>query len=133
IAVGTGAASDGTFTGVAPGASLMVAKALRADGTGQTSWVIDAMEWAATNGADIINLSLGSEPTDGTDPASLAVDALSEQTGALFVVASGNDFQDQHVLAPGTASSALTVGAVNRQDVIPSFSNRGPRRGDAAV
>jgi hypothetical protein len=133
IAVGSGAASGGTYTGVAPGASLMVGKALGAGGTGQTSWVIDAMEWAATNGADIINLSLGSDPTDGTDPASQAVDALTEQTGALFVIASGNNFQDLHVLAPGAASSALTVGAVDRLDAIPFFSNRGPRRGDAAV
>lgn len=131
--LGDGTASGGTYTGVAPGASLMAAKAIDASGSGPTSAVIAAMEWAAYGGADIINLSLGSEPTDGTDPSSQAVDTLSAETGALFVAASGNDFQDVHVLAPSAADSALSVGAVDAQDEVPFFSNRGPRRGDAAV
>jgi subtilisin family serine protease len=53
--------------------------------------VIAAMEWAALErDADVVNLSLGSVPTDGTDPASQAIDSLTEASGALFVVASGN-------------------------------------------
>jgi subtilisin family serine protease len=133
IVTGTGAASGGTYRGVAPGASLMIGKVLNDSGSGLMSWAIDGMEWAAHNGADVVNLSLSAPATDGTDPGSLAVDALSAETGTLFVIASGNDYSDAAVGTPGAATAALTVGAVDDQDALADFSNRGPRRGDAAV
>lgn len=133
IVAGTGAASGGRYTGVAPKASLMVGKVLNNDGRGSLSWAIDGMEWAAHAGAGVVNLSLGSDPTDGTDPASQAIDALSEETGTLFVVAAGNDFTDAAIGAPAAATAALTVGAVDDDDLLADFSSRGPRRGDAAV
>ncbi|HLV57364.1 MAG TPA: S8 family serine peptidase [Natronosporangium sp.] len=133
IIAGSGAASDGTYRGVAPGADLMIGKVLPDSGSGPTSAVIAGMEWAAFGGADIINLSLGGGPSDGSDPASLAVEALTEQTGALFVVAAGNNEGDASVNAPAAASAALAVGNVDKQDQLWFSSNRGPRRGDAAV
>lgn len=133
IIAGTGAASGGQYTGVAPGASLMIGKVFNDNGTGLMSWAIAGMEWAARGGADIVNLSLSSAPTDGTDPGSQAIDALSAETGTLFVVASGNDYRDAAVGAPGVATEALTVGAVDDNDTLADFSNRGPRRGDAAI
>jgi subtilisin family serine protease len=129
IVAGSGEASEGTYRGVAPGADLLIGKVLPDSGTGPTSAVIEGMEWAANAGADVVNLSLSGSPTDGTDPASLAVEALTAQTGALFVIAAGNDSGDAAVGSPGTATSALTVGAVDKQDALASFSNRGPRRG----
>ena len=133
IVTGTGAASGGQYKGVAPGASLMVGKVLTDAGTGFMSWAIEGMEWAARGGADVVNLSLSAPPTDGTDPGSLAVDALTAETGTLFVIASGNEYSDAAVGSPGAATAALTVGAVDDQDALADFSNRGPRRGDAAV
>ena len=89
---GTGEASDGDYNGVAPGADLIVGKVLGgADGEGQDSWVLAGMEWAAESGADVVSMSLGDTmPSDGTDPMSQAVDALSEQYDTLFVIAAGN-------------------------------------------
>jgi subtilisin family serine protease len=133
IVAGSGAASGGQYRGVAPGASLMVGKVLDDGGNGQLSWAIDGMEWAAHNDADVVNLSLGAGATDGTDPGSQAVDALSAETGTLFVIASGNDYRDAAVSTPGAATAALTVGAVDDNDALAAFSNRGPRLGDAAV
>jgi subtilisin family serine protease len=133
IVAGSGEASGGTLQGVAPGADLLIGKVLPDSGEGPTSAVIAGMEWAAHAGADIVNLSLGAPGSDGTDPASLAADRLTAETGTLFVVASGNNQGDVAVNAPGTASSALTVGAVDKADALADFSNRGPRRGDAAV
>ena len=101
IAAGSGAASDGRYRGVAPGAELMIGKVLPDSGSGPESAVIAGMEWAAESGADVINLSLGSGPTDGTDPASQAVDELSAETGALFVIATGNDYADAYVTFAG--------------------------------
>ncbi|MFD6175889.1 S8 family peptidase [Isoptericola sp. NPDC060282] len=124
---GTGAASGGTYRGVAPGAELVIGKVLDATGRGSTSAVIDGMEWAAHTGADIVSMSLGSGPSDGDDPASLAGDRLTQETGALFVVAAGNDGPTPGTASsPSTARSALSVAAVDRGDRIASFSSRGP-------
>ncbi|MEU7000170.1 S8 family serine peptidase [Nonomuraea sp. NPDC046570] len=117
--------------GVAPGAELIIGKVLGDDGSGTLSGVIEGMEWAAAEGASVINMSLGGGPTDGTDPLSVAVDNLTEQTGALFVVAAGNDGAAYSVGSPGAATSALTVGAVDGKDAIADFSSRGPRLDDA--
>ncbi|MFI6920944.1 S8 family peptidase [Nonomuraea spiralis] len=117
--------------GVAPGAELMVGKVLGDDGSGTLSGVIEGMEWAAAEGASVINMSLGGGATDGTDPLSVAVDTLTERTGALFVVAAGNDGAAYSVGTPGAATSALTVGAVDGKDALAPFSSRGPRLDDA--
>ncbi|MEU4704024.1 S8 family peptidase [Nonomuraea dietziae] len=117
--------------GVAPGAELIIGKVLGDDGSGTLSGVIEGMEWAAAEGASVINMSLGGDVTDGTDPLSVAVDNLTERTGALFVVAAGNDGAAYSVGSPGAATSALTVGAVDGKDAIADFSSRGPRLDDA--
>jgi hypothetical protein len=137
IVAGTGEASGGANRGIAFGAKLLNGRVLDSRGSGQESWIIDAMEWAAAQGADVINMSLGvrGDYTDGTDPGSLAVDSISERYDTLVVVAAGNDGEhgETTVTTPGTAQSALTVGAINQWGGIATFSSRGPRFGDAGV
>lgn len=93
------------------------------------------MEWAATEaGADIVNMSLGGEDGPGTDPVEEAVNQLTEPTGTLFVVPAGNNGSGRGTVnSPGTADAALTVGAVDRDDRLASFSSRGPRQDDDAI
>ncbi|WP_405792911.1 S8 family serine peptidase [Streptomyces sp. NBC_01506] len=132
---GSGKASDGTRQGVAPAAELMVGKVLGDDGYGSESQVIAGMEWAAAEGAEVVNMSLGSDsPSDGTDPMSLALNELSESSGALFVVAAGNSGPGTGTIgSPAAADAALTVGAVDRDDSLADFSSRGPRPGNNGV
>ncbi|PBC76269.1 subtilase family protein [Streptomyces sp. TLI_235] len=131
---GSGAASDGREKGVAPGADLLIGKVLGDDGSGDDSWVIAGMEWAAAQHAKVVSMSLGgSDASDGTDPLSLAVDRLSAESGALFVVAAGNAGQEAVMGAPGAADAALTVAAVDDEDRLASFSATGPRHGDYAL
>ncbi|BET52132.1 S8 family serine peptidase [Kitasatospora aureofaciens] len=136
---GTGAASGGTEKGVAPGASLHIGKVLDNSGSGQDSWVLAGMEWAVRDQhAKIVSMSLGDSPTDGTDPLSEAVNRLSAETGALFVVAAGNSGPEAYTVGtPAAADAALTVGAVNGPgkgvDQLADFSSRGPRVGDNAI
>ncbi|WP_143665449.1 S8 family peptidase [Streptomyces sp. CS113] len=131
---GTGARSDGRYKGVAPGAQLISGKVLDDNGSGDDAGIIAGMEWAVAEGARIVNLSLGSADTPGTDPLEEAVDRLSRETGALFVIAAGNDGPGDSTLgSPGTADDALTVGAVDSDERIAPFSSRGPRLADAAV
>ncbi|MFJ8490336.1 S8 family serine peptidase [Streptomyces sp. NPDC094038] len=132
--VGSGAASDGRYKGVAPGAELLVGKVLDNTGEGQESWIISGMEWAAHSGARIVSMSLGGTATDSSDALSETVDELSADTGTLFVIAAGNAGPaDETVGTPGIADSALTVGAVDKSDGLAPFSSRGPRIGDSAV
>ncbi|MEQ4714781.1 S8 family serine peptidase [Nonomuraea sp. B19D2] len=133
IIAGSGAASNGKYQGVAPGARLTIAKALDDTGSGNNSEIIAAMQWqAATARARVVNMSLGSNsPTDGTDPLSQAANELTAEHGTLFVVAAGNSGPGRYTIAsPGAATSALTVGAVDSADKIASFSSRGPRLSD---
>ncbi|WP_141579392.1 S8 family serine peptidase [Actinomadura sp. WMMA1423] len=123
---GAGAASHGERRGVAPDAALLIGKVLDDEGSGTDSSVIAGMEWAAPR-ADVVSMSLGGGPTDGTDPVSLALDDLTKRYGSLFVVAAGNEGLVGSVGTPGTADAALTVGAVDARDRLAEFSSRGPR------
>ncbi|MFS8099344.1 S8 family serine peptidase [Lentzea alba] len=122
---------DGKYKGIAPDAKLVNGKVLDDNGSGSESGVIAGMEWAATK-ADVVNMSLGTNsPSDGTDLVSQAVNRLTAEHGALFVVSAGNS--GGPVASPAAADSALTVGAVERDDRLASFSSRGPRVGDGAI
>ena len=124
---GTGAKSGGKYRGVADGVSILDGKVLNDGGFGQDSWIIAGMEWAAQQGADIANLSLGGADTTAIDPMEEAVENLSAQYGILFVIAAGNSGPDARTVgSPGSAPSALTVGAVDRDDALAFFSSRGP-------
>ena len=75
--LGRGAGGD---SGMAPGAHLLNLKALKADGSGKVSDVIDAIDWAIDNrwryGIRVLNLSLGMAPTQSyrDDPLCQAVE-----------------------------------------------------------
>jgi subtilisin family serine protease len=117
--------ADASRTGMAPGADLLIGKVLGWDG-GQLSWIVGGMEWAVAQGADVVNMSLGSDqPTDCTDPMSQAAAALTEQTKTLFVVAAGNSAAHETVSSPGCVEGVLTVGAVDDRGETAWFSSRG--------
>ncbi|MFJ3800462.1 S8 family peptidase [Streptomyces sp. NPDC090088] len=128
IIAGTGAESAGKYKGVAPDARLLNAKVLGDDGSGDDSSILAGMEWAAQQGADIVNLSLGGGDTAGVDPLEAEVDKLSETKGILFAIAAGNEGEGGAgtVDSPGSAADALTVGAVDGSDKLAYFSSRGP-------
>jgi subtilisin family serine protease len=148
IATGTGegtalADDNGRYAGIAPDAQLAVGKVLTDAGAGINSDLIAAMEWAAmpdspdptscSVGADIVNLSLGSEARPGrlnsggdVDMVSLVLNRLAVQYGTLFVVAAGNSgpYIGSVLEAPGSAAQALSVAAaakdwdVNHDDTL---------------
>ncbi|MFJ7999687.1 S8 family peptidase [Streptomyces sp. NPDC096310] len=126
-AAGSGAKSGGKYKGVAPGARILDGKVLDDSGFGDDSGIIAGMQWAADQGAQVANLSLGGGDTAEVDPLEAAVDRLSAEKNILFVIAAGNDGPDAETIgSPGSAASALTVGAVDRKDAIADFSSVGP-------
>ncbi|WP_233415383.1 S8 family serine peptidase, partial [Streptomyces sp. N35] len=132
IAAGTGAASGGTYKGVAPGAELLSGKVLDDDGYGTDSGILAGIDWAVGEGADIVNLSLGGPDSPGTDPLEAAVNTYAKERGVLFAIASGN-VGPRMLGSPGSADAALTVGAVDGAEQLAGFSSTGPRVGDGAI
>ncbi|GAA2668830.1 MULTISPECIES: S8 family serine peptidase [Actinosynnema] len=134
------ASGDARYRGVAPDAELLDAKVCDVE-TCLESWIIAGMRWAVDQGADVLNLSLAFFVDEqGESPLEDTIDSLSASSGALFVVAAGNNGHAPgtpgvggSVNTPGTADAALTVGAVERDESLAGFSSRGPRRGDGGV
>lgn len=130
----TVAGTGDPYTGVAPGASLINGKVLDDSGSGYESDIIEGMQWAVDEGADIVSMSLGGTPGTEIDPMEEAVNTLSAESGALFVIAAGNSGPSAGSIGtPGTADAALTVGAVDDSDALADFSSVGPRTRDGAL
>jgi len=129
-----GIGADGAHKGVALGAKLVSARVCNPDGCPESA-ILDGMQWVAGQGVRVINMSLGGTDTEGRDLLEEAVDRITAQSGVLFVIAAGNSGEegDGTVGTPGSADSALTVGAVTKTDELAGFSSRGPRLGDGAL
>jgi len=133
------AGDSSTITGVAPDASLIAYKVLGSSGSGSDSNVLAAVERAADpNGdgntsdhVDVANLSLGGGGNPD-DPLSEAIDNASA-AGVTFAIAAGNNGAFHSISSPGTARSAITVGASDLNDLMTSFSSRGPNTKNLAI
>ncbi|KAG8731340.1 subtilisin-like serine protease [Ceratobasidium sp. 423] len=112
--------------GVAKAANVIAVKVLGADGSGATSDIVSgiqfAMQAAAASGRpSVISMSLGGGVSRALDSAvTTAVGA-----GMHVVVAAGNEAADANTSSPARAPAVITVGAMNINDQVASFSNFG--------
>ena len=144
IIAGSGRDSDGLRRGIAPGAHLVVLKALDLSGNGYASNVIAAIDYAIAHRAAynirVINLSVAAGVYESylKDPLTLAAKRAVD-AGIVVVAAAGNngrrngDPEYGGIASPGNAPWVLTVGAVNQMgtnsradDTVAGFSSRGP-------
>jgi subtilisin family serine protease len=127
------------ITGVAPDVSLIAYKVLGANGSGSESNVIAAIERATdpnqdgntADHVDVANLSLGGGGNPD-DPGCVAIDNATA-AGVTFAIAAGNSGGFHTIGSPGTARSAITVGASDLADNIANFSSRGPNMKNIAI
>ena len=117
--------------GVAPDVGIIAVKVLDASGSGYFSSIISGMNWVIDNypNVDAISMSLGSSKTfkgtcDNYMPTMTNAITAAKNKGITVVIAAGNS-GNAGVAFPGCISSALTVGAVDKNDNIASFSGRG--------
>ena len=105
-AFGHGTSVAGIVEQVAPNVKLMPLRVLAPDGSGDLTSVIAAIDWAVTNGARIINLSLG-----GTVQSKSLESVISwaGQQGVIVVSSSGNT-GDTNITYPARYSENNGVG-----------------------
>jgi len=108
--------------GVAPQSRVMPIRVLDAYGSGDSKDVSKAVRFAVDNGAKVINLSLGgtSESTSLTAAIQYAVDR-----NVLVVAAAGNGGMDATPKWPGASDLTVAVTAVDRNNSVTNFDQRG--------
>jgi thermitase len=113
------------IAGVCPECKLLIAKAMKDDGTGDNATIAESIVWAADNGAKVINLSEGG-PAPTQSELQTMQDALNYawNKGAVIVAAAGNNGVTQKFY-PAALDNTLAVAAVSNQDLMASFSNYG--------
>lgn len=107
-AYGHGTHVAGIVALTAPGASLMPVRVLDADGRGNVVSVAAGIRWAVANGADVINLSLGT--LKSSDMIQNALED-AENAGIVVIASAGNWGSEQPREYPGTSSHAYAVAA----------------------
>lgn len=106
------------IAGVAPDSQIMAVKVLSGRGGGTSYDVMKGVAHAITNGAKIVNMSLGGEATTSVERK--FYDA-AVQSGALIVAAAGNSADA--VGFPAAYPGVLSVGATDSGGTLASFSN----------
>ena len=150
IVAGNGRSSDGLYAGIAPGVDIVALRVLGDDCSGNTSDVIDALEWIGRNHETyrikVVSLSLGHAVLESifTDPLVQAVERLSRK-GVVVVTAAGNKGINPATDLPGyggvgvpcNAPSSICVGSLDTlgspefdDDRVSDSSSRGPTRFD---
>ncbi len=116
--------------GVAPGAQLYSLKVF-IDASGLcvafTSSQILAIEWAATNHLDVVNMSIGNSDT----PAWATTISAANAAGVVVVAAAGNG-GGPGITFPAASPGAIAVAALNSDNTLASFTSTGPQMWVAA-
>lgn len=104
-------------------ARIMPIRVLDADGSGYSTDIVEGINWAAANGADILNMSLG-----GTGSSSAMQNAVSSAhaNGILVIAAMGN-YRDQGnpTIYPAAYPNVLAVSATAPDDTYAFYSQYG--------
>jgi len=114
--------------GVAFDASIMPVKVLDAGGSGTAYTVANGLYFAADNGADVINMSLGWPWLLGRmyDPGPVVHNAVvyAYNKGVTIVAAAGNDGKNQ-VAYPAAYEECIAVGATQYDEALAPYTNKG--------
>lgn len=124
-----GDGTNGTQTGMAPDAELMILKFWNSFSGEQSVW--DGIQYGVDNGAQVLTASLGWPHSTNPDrPTWRAICENAMAAGVVVVFAAGNEGNccppTDSVRTPGDVPDMITVGATDCNDSIASFSSVGP-------
>ncbi|WP_238158502.1 S8 family serine peptidase [Kribbella voronezhensis] len=119
--IGANTNNGAGVAGVAWNVKILPVKVLDSSGSGPDSGIIAGINWAASNGAKVINMSLGG---DGDD--SLLHDAVKSAVakGVVVVAAAGNTGVNVPHF-PASYPEVLSVAATDNNGALTSFSTQG--------
>jgi thermitase len=127
LSAGHGSFVAGTVQQVAPAATIRVDRAVDTEGTGKSDDIAIALVQAARDGADIINLSLGTMTVDNLPPLAFttAVDMVHYDRPDVLIVASAGNTGQELPMFPAAMKGVVGVGAL-KADLTPvRWSNHG--------
>ena len=133
---GTAVASSNAvgIVGVAPESTVMPIRACGSSGSCPLSTIVEGIHYAIANGAQIINLSLGSHTLDQALEDAIAA---ANAAGVLVVAAAGNDGTDNDTWPMYPAGinlpNVISVAASDRFDNLASFASGGSNYGATTV
>ena len=110
--------------GVAPAAKILPLRALGNNGSGSTSGIAAAFDYAGDMGVKVVNASLGGGFSNAIKST------IAAHPNTLYVVAAGNDGENADVYSDAypcalPLDNIVCVGATDGNDVRASFSNYG--------
>ncbi|WP_435806808.1 type VII secretion-associated serine protease mycosin [Streptomyces canus] len=128
---------DGTgFIGLAPEATIIPIRQNDDQGSGNVGTMMQAIRWAAEQGAQVINISqdTASKMDPTVDTAFRSAIEFAQSKDALIVAAAGNDGADGKIKEtyPAAYPGVLAVAASDRNNARAPFSQSGPFVGVAA-
>lgn len=118
-------------TGVAYNAKIMP---VRISGVPESTEQLDTLlangiNYAVTNGANVLNMSVGNVPGDPLMPKTMEALANAKRSGVVAVMASGNETISYNATRPDEPASyaaidlGIAVGAVNAQNILDNYAN----------
>ena len=112
------------IVGVAPECQLLICKVVADNNTCYDQAVLNGLNWATSQAADIISMSIGSaNPTEALHNAIIAASQKS-----IIVCAAGNNGPTlDSVNYPARYVETIGVGAIDRNKRVPNYSSRGDR------
>ena len=116
IIAGSGAASNGKYKGIAPGAKLISVKVIDGKGDGKVSDIIAGIEWAVYNGADVLSLSLGGINLGETNPPITMAADNAAGAGVVVCVAAGNR-NSSETGGTGGSEPSLRIGRLTSDNL----------------
>lgn len=122
---GHGTHCSGTIVEATPSnVKIMPVKVMSDDGRGNPSQLISGIIWATDNGAKVINLSISGQSSRRIEAVDNAIKYAYDHD-VIVCVAAGNKAVDAENVVPANSPYTITVGAVDKNGNLASFSNYG--------
>jgi subtilisin family serine protease len=107
--------------GAAPAVTVLPVRVLGPDGSGTSGDIAAGIRWAVDNGADVINLSLGSPQHSAAMSAAIDHAVAND---VLVVAAAGNSGPGGAPLHPAADPDTVAVASITSTGALSSFSTR---------
>ena len=125
------------LVGAAPSAKIMPVRVFQDEDTSgsrpvayppDTGRMAQGIEWAVRHGADVINVSMSTRPTDEALPQLKAALALAQRKDVVVVASGGNQVEDAaftQVRYPAGGAGVIGVAATNTAGTVDNWSIHG--------